>query len=179
MSSKLLPRQPVPLLELRTLDGRDWALSEQKPERFTFLFFYRSGHCTWCKKYLQELNTLLPQFEARGTQVAAISVDDPQRSRATCDDLDLSYLTLLCNLSIDTAKAWGLYVSAGRRGPSHSGLPEPDFFTEPAAFLVRPDGSLYAAWLCSLPYARPPLTALLQALDSAIDRNYPARGEVG
>jgi peroxiredoxin len=37
------------------LRGRVWELSEQKPENFTLIVFYRGAHCPICRKQLQEL----------------------------------------------------------------------------------------------------------------------------
>ena len=50
-------------------------------------------------------------------------------------------------------------------------------FSEPALFLVSPDQTLYYMSVQSMPFVRPHLSELLGALDFAIDKNYPARGE--
>ena len=43
--------------------------------------------------------------------------------------------------------------------------------------LVRPDRTLYYGAVQTMPFARPHFDELLQAIDFAIDKNYPARGE--
>jgi len=42
---------------------------------------------------------------------------------------------------------------------------------------VRPDGTLYYGAVQTMPFARPPFDELLVALDFALDKNCPARGE--
>lgn len=74
-------------------------------------------------------------------------------------------------LSIDQARAWGLYVSAGIKDG------EPALFAEPGLFLVRPDGTLYAGSIQTMPFARPHFAEVLQAIDFVVKNDYPARGE--
>jgi len=42
---------------------------------------------------------------------------------------------------------------------------------------VRPDQTLYAAFIATAPFARPHFEELLKALDMIIEKDYPARGE--
>ncbi len=74
------------------------------------------------------------------------------------------------------ARAWGLYISTGR-GKTSIGIEEPALFSEPGLFLVRPDGTLYAASVNTMPFARPNFSELLKAIGMIIEKNYPARGE--
>ena len=46
----LKPRQPVPALEVDTLDG-PWSLADQSSENFTMVVFYRGLHCPICSRY--------------------------------------------------------------------------------------------------------------------------------
>ena len=64
--------------------------------------------------------------------------------------------------------AWNHVPSASRS--RHS-------FPEPGVFIVRPDGTLYYGAVQTMPFARPHFDELLAALDFALDKNYPARGE--
>lgn len=79
-------------------------------------------------------------------------------------------------LSLKTAKEWGLYISASR-GKTSIGIEEPALFSEPGVFLVRPDGTLYYGAVQTMPFARPPFQDLLGAIDFAVAKDYPARGE--
>jgi nitric oxide reductase subunit B len=57
------------------------------------------------------------------------------------------------------------------------GIEEPALFSEPGVFLVRPDGTLYYGAVQTMPFARPSFQDLLGAIDFAIAKDYPARGE--
>jgi hypothetical protein len=80
------------------------------------------------------------------------------------------------DLSLATAREWGLYTSKGR-GQTSIGIEEPAVFSEPAVYLVRPDGSLYYGAVQTMPFARPHFDELLSAIDFAVAKDYPARGE--
>ena len=69
-----------------------------------------------------------------------------------------------------------MYTSAGR-GQTSIGIEEPAVFSEPAVYLIRPDGSLYYGAVQTMPFARPHFDELLSAIDFAVAKDYPARGE--
>jgi len=68
------------------------------------------------------------------------------------------------------------FLSAGR-GLTSIGIEEPAWFSEPGVFLVKPDRTLYYGSTQSMPFARPQFQDLLGAIDFAIAKDYPARGE--
>ena len=74
------------------------------------------------------------------------------------------------------ARQWGLYISASR-GKTSIGIEEPALFAEPGVFIVRPEGTLYYGAVQTMPFARPHFDELLAALDFALEKNFPARGE--
>ena len=84
---------------------------------------------------------------------------------------DLGGLTTGYALAESTAREWGLYISSKRAGST-----EPDLFAEPGMTLIRPDGTVYAHWQQSVPFARPKLADLLGSLSFVLDNDYPARG---
>ena len=79
-------------------------------------------------------------------------------------------------LSLKSARQWGLFISTSR-GKTSIGIEEPALFSEPGLFLVRPDGTLYYGAVQTMPFARPSFKDLLMAIDFAIEKDYPARGE--
>lgn len=172
----LTPRQPVPHLAVPTLDHGSYHLAAEAPERFSLVVFYRGLHCPICQKYLLELGRLLPEFAQRGVAVLALSSDTEERARAMADKLKAPDLRVGYALPLTTAREWGLYISAGR-GATSIGIEEPALFSEPGVFIVRPDGTLYYGAVQTMPFARPHFDELLAALDFAIGKNYPARGE--
>ena len=172
----LLPRQAVPALRLATLCHGEFRLAEDAPEQFSLLVFYRGLHCPLCHKYLLELARLLPEFTRRGVKVIALSTDTAERAQALADKLDAPELRLGHGLTLADARAWGLYLSSSR-GSTSIGIEEPALFAEPGIFIVRPDTTLYFGAVQTMPFARPHFDELLAAIDFAIAKNYPARGE--
>jgi peroxiredoxin len=138
--------------------------------------FYRGLHCPICAKYLIELERLAPEFAARGVQVLAVSSDDAERGQQMADKVSAKSLKFGYGLSLKSARQWGLFISAGR-GKTSIGIEEPALFSEPGVFIVRPDGTLYYGAVQTMPFARPAFQDLLGAIDFAIAKNYPARGE--
>jgi peroxiredoxin len=173
----LMPREPVPSLELPTVDGGNWSLAAQKPENFTLIVFYRGRHCPICSMYLGDLNSKADQFAEKGVSIFVASTDGEERAADAKAEWKLDKLTVGHSLSLDDARDWGLYISAGR-GLTSIGIEEPALFNEPGVFLVRPDGTLYYAAVQSMPFARPNFGDLLKAVDFALAKNYPARGEI-
>jgi peroxiredoxin len=172
----LMPRQAVPTLEVPTLAHGAFKLSEDAPENFSLVVFYRGLHCPICLKYLLELGRLREEFEKRGVKLIALSTDDRERAQAMADKLNSPELRMGYGLSLASAREWGLYISTSR-GTTSVGIEEPALFGEPGVFIVRPDGTLYYGAVQTMPFARPHFDELLGALDFALAKNYPARGE--
>ena len=172
----LLPRQAVPALNVATLAHGEFKLTGDGAANFTMVVFYRGLHCPICLKYLLELGRLQPEFDKRGVKVVAVSSDGRERAQAMADKLNAPHLRMGYGLSLANAREWGLYVSTSR-GVTSIGIEEPALFSEPGVFIVRPDGTLYYSAVQSMPFARPHLDELLAALDFALPKNYPARGE--
>ncbi|GAB4196144.1 MAG: peroxiredoxin-like family protein [Wenzhouxiangellaceae bacterium] len=168
----LVPAKPAPQLSLPTTSGQQWSLHERQPGNFTLLIFYRGLHCPLCKKQLQEACSLLDEFDQRKVEVIAISMDTQARAVQSRDDWELGELSVAYGLSEDQAREWGLYISSAIKDG------EPDQFSEPGIFLIRPDATLYYIATQSMPFARPPLKQLLTAIDFAVDKDYPARGQL-
>ncbi|MEM7736308.1 MAG: peroxiredoxin-like family protein [Deinococcota bacterium] len=175
--NNLMPRQAVPSLEVSTVGGGSWNLANQTPENFTMVVFYRGLHCPICGRYLKDLSNKLEKFSERGVNVVAISSDDEDRATAAKQDWKLDNLTIGYGLDLDKAREWGLYISTSR-GKTSTGVVEPDLFSEPGLYLIRPDGTLYFGTVQTMPFARPNFAEILGALDFVLDKDYPARGEV-
>ena len=174
--SPLMPRQTVPPLQVPTLNHGSYTSSEDTATNFTLVVFYRGLHCPICFKYLLELGRLRPEFDKRGVKVVAISSDGRERAQAMADKLKAPDLRMGYDLSLTSAREWGLYISTSR-GTTSIGIEEPALFSEPGVFIVRPDSTLYYGAVQTMPFARPHFDELLAALDFALEKNYPARGE--
>ncbi len=172
----LKPRQPVPALEVETLDG-SWSLAEQNPENFTMVVFYRGLHCPICSKYVAELDKLVGDFADIGVAALVLSGDGRERAEQAKADWGLENLPIGYGVTTEQARDWGLHRSAGR-GKTSIGIEEPDEFSEPGLFIVRPDNTLYWAQISTMPFARPHFREIIGALKFALERDYPARGEL-
>ncbi len=172
----LMPRYPVPALNVALTSGGRFVLGAAPGDQFDLLVFYRGLHCPICAKYLLELERLAPEFTARGVQVLALSSDDAERAGQMADKVGASAIKLGYGLSLRSAREWGLYISTSR-GQTSIGIEEPALFSEPGVFIVRPDGTLYYGAVQTMPFARPPFQDLLGAIDFALAKDYPARGE--
>ena len=172
----LTPRQPVPALNIPLVGGDRYVLGAAPAPTFDLIVFYRGLHCPICAKYLMELERLMPEFEKRGVQVVAVSSDIAERGQAMADKIKAEHLRVGYELSLQSARQWGLYISASR-GQTSIGIEEPALFSEPCVFIVRPDGTLYYGSTQTMPFARPQFQDLLGAIDFAVAKDYPARGE--
>ena len=172
----LTPRQPVPALNIPLVGGGRYVLGATPAATFDLVVFYRGLHCPICAKYLMELERLMPEFEKRNVQIVAVSSDNAERAQTMADKIKAKYLRVGYDLSLPSARQWGLYISASR-GQTSIGIEEPELFSEPGVFIVRPDGTLYYGSTQTMPFARPQFQDLLGAIDFAVAKNYPARGE--
>jgi len=166
----LKPRTKVPDLHLNLINDTEWSLSEQSPENFTILFFYRGLHCPICKKQLEDITSNLENLSDRGTHVIAISMDTEERAKKTADKWDIPSLPIGFELTEQTARDWGLFISSSIKDE------EPETFSEPGMFIIRPDMTLYGSNIQSMPFTRPKTEDLIKSLDVILDKDYPPRG---
>jgi len=173
----LFPRKAVPPLRVDLAGGGTFDLPREKPANFTLLVFYRGLHCPICKTQLRELESKLEEFDKRGVAVVAVSSDMKERATQTREAWGLTRLRIGYGLDLAAARRWGLFISSGR-GMTSTGVEEPARFSEPALYLIRPDGTLYFGSVQTMPFARPHFADILAAIDFVAKNNYPARGEV-
>ena len=172
----LLPRQKVPALDLKLTSGERYVLGQSPGEHFDLLVFYRGLHCPICAKYLTEFERLATEFKKRGVRSVAISSDPEDRARQMADKVKADGIAIAYGLDLKKAREWGLYISTSR-GKTSIGIDEPAHFSEPGIFLVKPDGTHYYAAVQTMPFARPSFDDLVGAVDFAVSKDYPARGE--
>jgi len=165
------PGDKVPALNLPLTIDAEYDLSKQTPNNFTLIVFYRGKHCPICKNQLKSLAGKLDEFTKRGINTVAVSMDSKERAMVVDSEWESGDVPLAYSMSEDTAREWGLYISKKREGSD-----EPDVFSEPGMFLVRPDGTLYYASTQNAPFARPPFDELLQGIDYILKNDYPTRG---
>ena len=172
----LKPRETAPEMSFATVDAGTWTLSQRSPKNLSMVVAYRGLHCPVCRGYLKELNDRVGEFAERGVEVVAVSTDGEERARAAKTDWELPDLTIGYGLSIEEARKMGLFISTSR-GKTSIGIEEPAMFNEPGLYLVKPDGTLYSAFIQTTPFARPKFDDILKAVDFINANDYPARGE--
>lgn len=137
--------------------------------RWSMLFVYRGRHCPRCKRFLNKLNAVLPEW-SKHMEIVVASADTAEK--ATADQAEFGWDFDLCyGLQESQMRALGLYVS--------SPLSEAETtanFAEPGAFAMRPDGSLMLVDISNGPAARPDLEELLDGMIFNITNDRPVRG---
>ena len=172
----LIPRKQVPSLSLPLVGGGQFDLASDVGERGTVVCFYRGLHCPICANYLKELEKLTPEFNKRGVTTIAVSSDGEERAKGMAEKIEANDLRFAYDLELSKAREWGLYISTSR-GKTSIGIEEPALFSEPGLFMVTPEQTLYYGSVQTMPFVRPHFSELLSALDFAIEKSYPARGE--
>ncbi|AEH02301.1 peroxiredoxin-like family protein [Lacinutrix sp. 5H-3-7-4] len=164
------PREKAPELTINLVNDSVWKLSEQTPEHFTVIFFYRGKHCPKCKEQLEEVQEHIEKFSKRGINVIAISSDTEAVAKETYKDWEIDDIPLGYGFPIDEARKWGLFISGGIKK-------EPEYFTEPGLFLLDKEHKVYWEDIQSMPFGRPSLRDILGGVDFILKEDYPARGE--
>jgi len=172
----LMPRKPVPNLSIPLVGGGQFNLSAEESPRGTVICFYRGLHCPLCATYLTEFEKLVDDFAERGVGSVAVSSDTEDRALGMKDKIGAEKLRFAYDLPLTEARDWGLYISTSR-GKTSIGIEEPALFAEPGLFLINPDQTLYYMSVQTMPFVRPHFRELLGAVDFAIEKSYPARGE--
>jgi len=165
------PREKAPELEVNLVNDTTWKFSEQSPENFVMILFYRGKHCPVCKKQLENLQKNLDKFTDLGVNVIAISSDNEKRAKSTYEEWDISNVPIGFEFSIEDARKWGLFISKGISDA------EPEHFFEPGLFLLKPDGTVYWESIQSMPFGRPEFKDVLNGIKYILKDDYPARGE--
>ena len=140
-----------------------------KNERWTMFFVYRGRHCPRCKRFLNKLNVVLPDW-TKHMNVIVASADTADK--ASADQAEFGWNFDLCYaLKESQMRSLGLYVSSPL-----SEAETTNNFSEPGAFAIRPDGSLMLVDISNGPAARPDLEELLDGMIFNIENDRPVRG---
>ena len=171
------PTRKAPNLVLPTVYHGEFNLFNEDPKNFTMVIFIRGLHCPLCINYLKELTTFLPTLNDLGVDYIISSADDKTRATQMLQKVGSTELRFAYNLDIEKAKEWDLYISKGR-GKTSIGVEELDYFPEPGLFLVKPDKTIFSAYIQSMPFARPQIKDVVNSLNFIIEKKYPTRGNI-
>jgi peroxiredoxin len=103
---------PVPQVNVRTIEGKTVDLSTLTSDKPSILIFYRGSWCPYCNKHLASLVDVEDDLKALGYQLLAISPDKPEGLKEAAESNNLGY-TLLSDSSADAAEAFGLAFKVG------------------------------------------------------------------
>ncbi len=171
------PTRKAPTLVLPTVYHGEFNLFNEDPKNFTLVVFIRGLHCPLCITYLKEIINYLQILRDLGVDYVIISADDKTRAMQMLQKVGSTELRYAYNLDIEKAKEWNLFISKGR-GITSIGVEELGFFPEPGLFLIKPDKTIFSAYIQSMPFARPQFKEIISSLNFIIEKNYPARGNI-
>ena len=176
-SPRLKAGDNVPDVRVRTIEGKEIALSDALARKPSVVIFYRGGWCPFCTRHLSALSEIRPDLEKNNIQLVAISIDQPEKLRETLGQHNLDY-TLLCDSDAAAAKAFGiafrvddatvkLYKDSYKidldaaSGLTHHLLPHP------AVYVIATDGKIHFAHVNEDYKQRLPAAEILQAAKAA------------
>ena len=141
----------IPHFILPDHTGTDRKLSEYLDKSAVVLSFYRGGWCPYCNLELHALQSSLPEIEAAGARLVAISPETPDHSLSTREKNELTF-DVLHDKGNSIAKSLGLifvlpevlrplYRGAGIDIPEHNS--DTTFeLPKPATYIVNQQGGI-------------------------------------
>ena len=105
---------------------------------WVILYFYPRDNTSGCTLEAQEFTAALAKFEALGATVMGVSPDTPESHRKFISDHGLTH-TLLSDPEHGMLEAYGVWAKKAMYGREFMGV-------ERSTFLIRPDGTIAAAW---------------------------------
>lgn len=167
-TSKPRVGEKIDEFELAALGGGTVSIGKPK-DRWTMLFVYRGRHCPRCKRFLNKLNAVLPEWVVE-MDVLVTSADTQAKAKADKEEFGWAF-ELCYGLSEPQMRSLGLYVSE----PLSEAETNTNF-AEPGAFAIRPNGTLMLVDISNGPAARPDLEELLDGMKFNIENDRPERG---
>ncbi|QHQ36088.1 peroxiredoxin-like family protein [Algicella marina] len=150
---------PLPAITLPLLGGGERLLSSPKNGfDWMLVIVYRGKHCPLCTKYLLELNAILPDLNALGVDVIAVSADSEARATEQMAEVSPAF-DVAYGLTIAQMQALGLYISGPRNG-----LDAEAPFAEPGLFVLDETGSVQIVDISNVPFARPDLNWIAKGI---------------
>ncbi len=172
-SEKLTAGQIFPDITISKLTGGEIHLSTPSElYDWRMVIVYRGKHCPICSNYLATLNTLLPEFQAIGVDVIAVSADTLDKAQIQMEEVKPNF-EVGYGLTTEQMQQLGLYIS-NPRSTAETDRP----FAEPGLFVINEKGELQVIDISNAPFARPELSSMLMGLKFIRnpENNYPIRG---
>ncbi|AFY71710.1 alkyl hydroperoxide reductase/ Thiol specific antioxidant/ Mal allergen [Thalassoporum mexicanum PCC 7367] len=97
----------IPAFSLPNIAGEEVKISDFLTKGLTIISFYRGGWCPYCNMELRALQQYLPQFQALGAELVAITPETPDNSLTTTEKNELSF-AVLSDVGNKIARQFGL-----------------------------------------------------------------------
>lgn len=97
----------LPAIALPNAQGEAVNIQEVLKNNKVVLAFYRGGWCPYCNLELKALQEKLPEIEAKGAKLIAITPEAPDNSLSTTEKNELSF-DILTDANNEVARALGL-----------------------------------------------------------------------
>lgn len=154
----------APDFVLPTSDGRNLRLHAALRKGPVVLVFYRGGWCPYCNLHLRGFQKLLPQFQAAGAQLIAISPELPDHTLTTREKAEQAF-PVLSDVGLSTARAYqisfevptamvDLYAANGKALVNANGESGATALPMPATFVIRADNQRIAFAQVDADYTR-------------------------
>jgi peroxiredoxin len=172
----------VPDFTLTGADGASVTLTALLRQGPVVISFYRGGWCPYCNLELRALQAVLPEIQARGARLIAISPELPDESLSTRERNELAF-PVLSDLGSTVAQSFGItfdlaaelrpiYTRFGHALPDRNGSAESGgsgwVLPVPATFVIDGDGIVRLAFVDTNYRRRLDPAAILAALDSLL-----------
>ncbi len=150
----------APALHVTDTAGKPQSVQALAGKKGVVLMFFRSAKwCPFCQAQLIAMKAAPDALAARGYTLAAVSYDDPQVLADFTAKRDINY-TLLSDRGSATIDAWALRDPQYKPDSIAYGVPMPGIF------VLGPDGTVRAKLAEAGYRTRPPLEAVLAAIDA-------------
>lgn len=151
----LKPGSTAPDFSLPNALGRPVALADLLAKGPVVLAFYRGAWCPFCDMQLHAYQQILPQIQALGATLVAVSPQDADHSLSQAEKLALQF-EVLTDKGNTIASQYGLVFSVEQpvRDVYHQlGFPLPAFNADdtwslpvPGVFIIDPSGAIRLSW---------------------------------
>ncbi len=128
------------------------------PKGVVLMFFRSAEWCPFCQAQLIAMNGGAAEIERRGYKLVGVSYDDPSKNKAFADRRGITY-ELLSDPGSKVIDGWGLHDPQYPPGNRAYGVPRP------AIFVIDRKGVIRASLAEETYQKRPPVEAVLKALD--------------